>query len=95
MPNKCMTVCLHPPLAGEAGQGSAAGGGTAPAAGQPATAGGVADGCGPAAQVHRVVLQHHRQEAVTRPPPSRGPWGSPESLHSRQRVVSCCASGPS
>lgn len=83
------------PSEGEAGQGSAAGGGAAPAAGQPAAAGGVADSRGPAAQVHRVVLQHHRQEAVTRPPPSRGPRGSPESLHSRQHVVSRCASGPS
>lgn len=53
--------------AGEAGQGRPAGGGAAPAAGQPEAAGGVADGRRPAAHLHRVVLQHRGQEGLGTP----------------------------
>lgn len=46
---------------GEAAEGSAGGRGCAVAAGKHASTGGVPDCSCPAAQVHRVVLQHHRQ----------------------------------
>ena len=65
MSRRCVTICFHPLPPGEAGQGRAAGRGAAPEAGQPSAAGRVTDGRGPAAQVHGVVLQHRRQEAVT------------------------------
>lgn len=58
--------------AGEAGQGRAAGRGAAPAGAQPAAAGGVADGRRPAAQVHRVVLQHRGQEVLASASPGHG-----------------------
>lgn len=74
-----VTPCLP---AGEAGQGGPAGGGAAPAAGQPEAAGGVADGGRPAAHLHRVVLQHRGQEVLAGRPP-----GPPRRLQPGGEVV--------
>ncbi len=53
---------------GKGRQGDPAGGGAASAAGQHASAGGEPDVCRPAQEVHRVVLPHHRQEALMETP---------------------------
>lgn len=59
---------LLPLCPGKGGQGDPAGGGAAPEAGQHASAGGEPDGGRPAQEVHRVVLPHHRQEALMETP---------------------------
>lgn len=57
--------------AGEGGQGDPAGGGAEPEAGQHAFAGGEPDSSRSAQEVHRVVLPHHRQEALMETPSAR------------------------